>query len=817
MRGGAEYAGYLDIKLPAKSRTKRTKAWVHRWIVLHKISDLSAGKLLAKLDIYLNSDQACLPDTKLSTILLENVTGIVHTTKSRTHPHAFEIQNKDISILFFSATSPCETYLWVCLLREIFYFQPMDDGVNSYEVWVRENEYSVSLGLTGDYFMRITPSSLFLKKQSGDSDYEWPLSTLKRFYVKSLAPKDKTNNILIIESGLVTNIGEARLIFVSPRAEQILATIRTNIYIAMKQKDNDGSASPTVRSISDWETISNRELPFNQNSKPVSLRRGTSYDPSMFVTLRRNTHEEYQGSKIQDFSILANPPPKPARSWLYIPSSASSVVSETISCPDKVVMNCDINRESFNRQCIFRHSDSELQPHLNVNIPQQLIDDHINAIQAKTPTEMKGSICSRDSGIMCASELACQDSETTRDYRCQTFRSNSTDSAVSLQYERQKSQTQNKLSLNSPILERSLKLPSTADSVEVQSVSSNIYWDIDAANASQEIVPDLKEKKQFLSPKARSEWDLSCKKIKEEDENDNLSQKSNHEYEEVNYVRESWTEEEVQPPALPERPKTLQLNLDKLPQKSSGTLMEKIQDSLHQISPKIKRRINDKQLLRTKNLNSIINNFRKFSEGNKVNPETGTILREYKKEFKRRDSDIIVDIQREQTISEWRGNRILHSFSASDASQLFWNEEETKEGVFVVEQKIPEKETFLARDPFGMLPEKKIKQSEDIGKSRCYSECYDTDSNSASSDNDSDYELTFRRRTMSLESKLGHQIIRKKVKQLKNDNFLRKARPNIEKDTLLSSSDTYSSQYIDMSGNSLLKNVADIEVENRKS
>ena len=104
--------------------------------MLHKVSDLSVAKMLAKLDIYTHAEYAGSPDKKISSMLLENVTSIKSISTSRTHPHAFEICEAGNPVLYFSAATLTETRLWASFLREIFNLNSLDTAGKNNNLFV---------------------------------------------------------------------------------------------------------------------------------------------------------------------------------------------------------------------------------------------------------------------------------------------------------------------------------------------------------------------------------------------------------------------------------------------------------------------------------------------------------------------------------------------------------------------------------------------------------------------------------------------------------------------------------------------------------
>lgn len=787
---GEEHAGYLDIKLPPKNRNKRSKVWCNRWVVLHKVSDLSVAKMLAKLDIYTHAEQASIPENKINSVLLEHVTSIKLISRSKTHPNAFEIREGDTPVLFFSAATATETQLWVCFLREIFNLNTSDiPGL--YNVWIRENDYSNRLGLSGDYLMDITSTSISISKADGQGNFQWPLSSLKKFYLRPVVPEAKHNHILIIEPGESIMASGNFIMFVTPRAEEILIAIRANISVAMKERSRNRTTSS---SSSAPQYNRYNSLPQSLKSDTLSLcdfQRSCSIEQERPMSMIDQHSDGLREALNLDLSMRV-PPPKPARTWVHVPSTPTS---DTPSSLDENKETCEmfLAEEALihvpptcDSEIRFPDCDSvrSVEPANPITKPCQ--GEKNNG--QKFPSSMPNNCGSKDSEALSIT------SETgSFDFKQQPNRSNSGDSGISLSIDRQKVMPYPKKAiLQKPAITEALSKSLESDKESDDYSGSHIYWDIDPEEIDvlQTDVPSDRNN----TPGSRSH------------SLQNLLPNAN-DYEDLVDIKKNQKEIKNVPPALPKRPKSLAFSKDKAFLKMS--MKDRFLESFSNLNPQIKQKLkNQKGNSEANDLNTIIKDFQKWAAQGKK-----TDLKETEPSGMRRarrESDGTLNPKKD-LVNTWQRKRHLHSWSTSDTSSLFWNDEETKEGVFVVERRA-DPLAFLKTDPFRLLKHKTFmrQSSFDVRLSTIDAENKDTspvlsplvvhsskhrdfgsghwsDGDTKSSDGEFDLELFSlnRRRSISLEGKLEYQVMLKQLKKdlrdtateqsLANDVFLHKS------------------------------------------
>lgn len=764
---GEEHAGYLDIKLPPKNRSKRSKVWCNRWVVLHKVNDLSVAKMLAKLDLYTNAEQASSSENKISSIFLEHVTSINMVSRSKTHPNAFEICEGKNPVLYFSAATLTETQLWACFLREIFKLNaPDSEGL--YHVWVRANDYSNYLGLTGDYSMTVTSDNINIAKANGQGA-QWPLSSLKTFYLRPITPEAKHNHILIIEPGESFMTNGNFIMFVSPRAEEILLTIRTNIFIALRQRSRDRSISN--QNITPQLSRYN-SLPKPHNPETQSLhefQRSCSIDTGRRMsTIEPEIHSNHDLLEASHLNISrCVPPPKPVRTGKYVPTSISNA-----SSPMEEVKQ--ISEESPLEEQVTLQNKPEarkLSSDFNSQIePVNLISEPFQGDDQRCKQLLRNNCGSMDSGVLSfTSEMS------SFDLRQQPGRSDSADSAISMFIDRQKAIPQtSKPTLQTHAITETSSKSSESDKESDDYSGSHIYWDI--------------EPEELCIPQTDIPWRRNSISFSRCHSLQNLLPSEVNDYEDLTeLVKEKKKVTKNAPPALPKRPKSLALHKDKSFSKTS--MKDRFLGSLSNISPQTKQKKKNRKFNSgTDDLNMIIKDFRKWSE---LGKKTDWKETSYSRTRRMRQVSETTYFQNEVQTSTCQRKRHLNSWPTSETPDMSWIDKETKEGVFMVERKVKPFD-FLLQDPFRLTNQKQITRHNSLGNSTVHTEDDDfspvltpvavnshgaryflgsghwSDGDMRNTDGESDQdEISLnRRRSISLEGKLEYQIM---IRQLKKE------------------------------------------------
>ena len=114
------------------------QTWRRRWLVVTKMSDLAAGTLAAKVDLY-PDDPAILGQGQgrsadRMTFVLDHVTAVQPST-SKTHPFAFEIVETD-PVLVLSASSESESFAWIVALRSLFFGDGFAGDTGMFVCWL---------------------------------------------------------------------------------------------------------------------------------------------------------------------------------------------------------------------------------------------------------------------------------------------------------------------------------------------------------------------------------------------------------------------------------------------------------------------------------------------------------------------------------------------------------------------------------------------------------------------------------------------------------------------------------------------------------
>ncbi|XP_050398974.1 uncharacterized protein LOC126816441 [Patella vulgata] len=234
---GIEKSGYLDVKQPSTTKGRKLKTWKRRWVVVHQMTDLASKKYNAKIDIYHDQDAVGKNTGDKMTFVLENITA-VQLSKSKTHPHAFEVVESE-PVLVFCAASEQETATWMSIYRRIFRHDELAE-CDIFGVHVIGNPHTQRLNLDEKVLLGINTSYIMLLSHDYTPLVEWRLSTVKRFYTIENT-KDAGKRVLILECGANSSTGEGMFCFSTPEWELILKTIRENISMAIAERQRQKS------------------------------------------------------------------------------------------------------------------------------------------------------------------------------------------------------------------------------------------------------------------------------------------------------------------------------------------------------------------------------------------------------------------------------------------------------------------------------------------------------------------------------------------------------------------------------------------------
>lgn len=102
------------------------QTWRKKWVVAHKMSNLSSGTFGAKLDLYADEQSAKSTSHDKQTFIFENVTEI-KTSNSKTHKLAFEILESE-PVLVLSGQDQVDTESWITVLQNIFWPREHTEG-----------------------------------------------------------------------------------------------------------------------------------------------------------------------------------------------------------------------------------------------------------------------------------------------------------------------------------------------------------------------------------------------------------------------------------------------------------------------------------------------------------------------------------------------------------------------------------------------------------------------------------------------------------------------------------------------------------------
>ncbi|XP_013079683.2 uncharacterized protein LOC106065420 [Biomphalaria glabrata] len=233
--------GYLDIKQSSKVKGRKLKTWRRRWLVLTKMTNMSNDEFVAKLDLYTSESSWKSLDNEKTTFMLENIS-CIQSAKSKTHPNAFEIVEKQ-PILVLSGATDLESYSWMLTLQQMLTPEQIETKKDSYIVKVFDNEYSQKWNLSGQMTMNVSPACISLV-DTQSCIISWALSTLIRFNVEK-NPITGLTDVLMIECGPHSPTGQSCFKFSSDEAQEILSAIRQSICLALAQKQIARKSSNT--------------------------------------------------------------------------------------------------------------------------------------------------------------------------------------------------------------------------------------------------------------------------------------------------------------------------------------------------------------------------------------------------------------------------------------------------------------------------------------------------------------------------------------------------------------------------------------------
>ena len=587
------------------------------------------------------------------------------------------------------------------------------------------------------------------------------------------------------------------VMFVTPRAEEILMKLRTNIFMNTKVKSRNRTI-PTNRTAPQYNRYNSLPPGFDPETISLYDLQNFSIDHERAMSVFEPQDNELQEMLNRDISISV-PPPKPARNLMYTPTSdtPSSWEENKETTEDSSVEFTESKSTSQRSGLEDKQCDCDSDPQLKLVTPCQGDENNDQKFKFSLPNNLG----SRDSGVLSIT------SETgSVDLRQQTVRSNSGDSAISLLIDRQKTITQT----NEPIPENFAMLECSSQSSESDKESddysgSHIYWDIEPQELD---IPQTE-----ILPRKSSTSISRCHSLQ------NLLPNSTNDYEDLADLSKEKKDVKNAPPALPKRPKSLAFSKDKGFLKTS--MKERFLGPFSYISPQIKRKIKSrKTVCGADDLNMIIKDFRKWSVKEKETEWEETNFSETEHVSERTPTQ-------KKDPENCQKRKIQHSWSTSDATDLSWNDEETKDGVFVVERKV-DPLAFLKRDPFRLLSNKHMArqnlfdvrhstidtENDDLSpvlspvivhslKTRDFNAGHWSDGDTKGSDGEWDLDEfpPNRRRSISLEAKLEYQVmirqLKKDLRETTDEQPLTNADPSLHtthKMSALSNPPTFSSQ-----------------------
>lgn len=263
-------SGYLDIKLPINSRSRRQfKAWRKRWLDFQAHSD----KVL--LRIFISDSAASKQEVPLYNREMSSNQIIFYRSESKTHPYTFSIAEGKETILHFSASSETESQSWMKDLRNLIWppnqiLELENNLAGVHQVSIIDNEFSQRAGLLGAYgYMRITSTKIIIINPCmGHVVQEWYLNTLCRFQLHSANRKEDRNKLFSFESGSNSSTGKGTLYFFSENAVDILKFIGTTIQeILDKRKTFAQTKSERDKYLKELQELENSMIITSDHSK----------------------------------------------------------------------------------------------------------------------------------------------------------------------------------------------------------------------------------------------------------------------------------------------------------------------------------------------------------------------------------------------------------------------------------------------------------------------------------------------------------------------------------------------------------------------
>ncbi|CAC5423791.1 unnamed protein product [Mytilus coruscus] len=299
---GLSKSGYLEVKQPSNIKGRKLKTWKKKFVVVHKMTDLAAGTFAAKFLLYNDEDDSKLTTSDKQAYIFDHVTS-VETAKSKTRPLAFKIV-QEAPALMLSAMSEQETNDWMTSLKELFWPDENKPPGDTFHVTAEQNDDAKTWSLSGDYWLTVTPEIITIKSLEDNSIHEWNLNFIKRFFM------DKIDvNILIIETGSISEFGEAHFRFRSTCVPDILAVIKQNIQKAIKLK-TQRKRSPNSDScaiVQGNSSTSSNEKSFQNlliRSSDTQNSSNTSVSTVDTITTRSRSSSENSSTSADEYNSL---------------------------------------------------------------------------------------------------------------------------------------------------------------------------------------------------------------------------------------------------------------------------------------------------------------------------------------------------------------------------------------------------------------------------------------------------------------------------------------------------------------------------------
>ncbi|XP_052059648.1 uncharacterized protein LOC127700266 [Mytilus californianus] len=299
---GLSKSGYLEVKQPSNIKGRKLKTWKKKFVVVHKMTDLAAGTFAAKFLLYNDEDDSKLTTSDKQAYIFDHVTS-VETAKSKTRPLAFKIV-QEAPALMLSAMSEQETNDWMTSLKELFWPDENKPPGDTFHVTAEQNDDAKTWSLSGYYWLTVTPEIITIKSIEDNSIHEWNLNFIKRFFM------DKIDvNILIIETGSISEFGEAHFRFRSTCVPDILAVIKQNIQKAIKlktqRKRNTNSDSCAI--VQGNSSTSSKDKSFQSlliRSSDTQNSSTTSVSTVDTITTRSRSSSENSSTSADEYNSL---------------------------------------------------------------------------------------------------------------------------------------------------------------------------------------------------------------------------------------------------------------------------------------------------------------------------------------------------------------------------------------------------------------------------------------------------------------------------------------------------------------------------------